>query len=443
MEKPQWGDLVEQLQDPDPGVRRKACQRLAATGDPAVLPFLRNAYLQEDDPQVHEAARRGLAAFKAMQLGVSPGRQLPLNERVLTIALGGLAALFVISLLLNVVGMLGSGDDEKETNIPTGLTAWETLTTHLEERVNQAQEDTTNLRQEISHHNDTGEVACNVAYHKPQQVQISEEDRQTYRDLTIITDSLNLALFQLQQPQASWDQICQTKVGSMAVGVDALKKLDQVETRLQEVDKSLQKAIDEPAPTMGPSPTLPPTITSTPEPSLTAAPGTATVIPSVTNTPPPTATPTNTPTPTKTPMPTPNLDYTEITRGLSRRFEVMGDLQNSYNTGMTDYWRRAQEGEVLSNTFCRLPAWPEPFTLTEAQQVELNKEGVADPELEAALRLTNEGLTLAVEARALYEPSCQNLTLADTAAQGIALAESAREKLVEAQQLVETIRGRG
>jgi exonuclease VII small subunit len=120
----------------------------------------------------------------------------------------------------------------------------------------------------------------------------------------------------------------------------------------------------------------------------------------------------------------------------------MGDLQNGFNTGMINYWQRAQNGEALSNTFCTLPAWPEPFALTPEQDQELHKEGVADPELEDAIRLTNEGLALAVEARALYEPSCQNLTLADTALQGITLAEAAREKLTEAQQLVETIRRR-
>jgi exonuclease VII small subunit len=120
----------------------------------------------------------------------------------------------------------------------------------------------------------------------------------------------------------------------------------------------------------------------------------------------------------------------------------MGDLQNGFNTGMINYWQRAQEGETLSNTFCTLPAWPGPFVLTPEQDQEFQRPDVADPELEEAIRLTNEGLTLAVEARAIYEPSCQNLTLAETALQGITLAEAAREKLTEAQQLVETIRRR-
>ena len=97
---------------------------------------------------------------------------------------------------------------------------------------------------------------------------------------------------------------------------------------------------------------------------------------------------------------------------------------------------------VPSSTFCSFNEWPVPFALTEAQQAELQRPGVADPQLEEAVRLVIDGIDLAYQARALFEPSCAAQTLNQTAAQGIPLGENAFIKLSEAQQLVDTIRRR-
>jgi hypothetical protein len=452
MNKPRWDALVEELQDPDPKVRRRACEQLAATRDPAVIPFLRNAYLQEDDERVRRAASQGLAAFKAIQAGQA-GRGLPFTSEQLRRILLGLAVILGISLLLNgvvaVVGALGDGADEPnpapERTTPSER---EALVAQLQEAFDHAREDANNLRAEIGHHNNSGEINCAAHYHRPPQIALAAIDRQTYRDLAVVETNLNLAMFQLQQPQIIWDHICQSQTTSLTDGLSALSTLDQVDGQLVQVDMLLQKAIREPAPTYGPSVTPLPTQTFTPEPSETLAPTTptitapasATALP--TATPQPADTPTHTPTATRTPLPFPEVDYIIITREIVQRFAVMGDLQNTYGTGMIDRWRQAQAGEALSTTFCTFAAWPQPYQLPADQQTKLQQPGVADPELEQALSLTQEGLALAVQARALYEPSCQSGTLADTADQGIGVAQDAFDKLSQAQTLIEAIRRR-
>lgn len=453
MAKPQWEALIEQLQDPDPNVRRKACRRLASTNDPQVIPFLKNVYVQEDDERVRQAAHDALAAFKAMQVGVS-ARRLPLDEQRLKQIVIGLAVLFVISLVLNGLVMVLGGDNDdnggsSSASVPTNR---DVLTGQLEGRLSQAQDDAANLRQEIEAHNDSGQVVCSASFHKPQQYVLSDLDRTTYRDLAVVVDNLNLVLLQLQQPQSLWDRICSSQTPSLPDGVEALRKLDVIDDQMIEVDQLLQKAILEPAPTFGPSITPTPTLTytpsptDTPEPTATPQPGTPTdisptdALPTETPTTAPTETPTATPTVTATPLPYPDLDYPAILRDLSARFTVIGDLQNAYGTGMIDYWQKGIDGAAV--TFCDLSEWPQLFEPTAEQLAELQRTDAADPELEEAITLTNDGLTLAYQAREIYQYACWYETLSETTEQDLALAEQALEKLVEAQQLVEAIRRR-
>lgn len=447
MAKSEWAELVEQLQDPDPKTRRQIYRKMAATRDPAVLPYLRTAYLQEEDDRARQIVTDALASFKAMQTGETR-RQLPLGENTLRRILAGLAVLFVVSLLLNgaviVAGLVG-GDDDEQPAANTGLTDREALTAQLSERLAQAHDDTDNLRTEVSNHNDTGQITCAVTYHRPQQITISDLDRQTHRDLAVVSDRLGLALLQLQQPQSLWDFICQTKTPSMSQGLEALRQLDMVTAELDKVDKLLQQAVLNPVVTIAPTATPLPTPTLTPEPDQP----TATDLPPATGEPAeptgtdaPTATPTIPPEESSTPLPYPELDYTEVLRALSSQFVIMGDLQNNLGTGLIDNWQKVQNGGTISTSFCTLQAWPEPFAWTEEQQAELDRPTVADPELEEAVQLIAEAVDLANQARALYEPSCSAGTLTETASQGTGLASDALEKFTQAQQIIETIRRR-
>lgn len=447
-------ELVERLHDSKARVRRQAVRQLAATRDPSVVPLLRTAYLSDEDDRVRQAARDGLALFKAMETN-GERRPLPVSDAALSRALRLLAVLFVFSLLANGarMGINALGGEDDDSAPPTARTV---LIDAFAERLDQATEDIAALRGEIEHHNETDEVICTATFHRPQPYPLTPEDRRAYADLAAIEDQLNPALTHLQQPQATWDTICQQRAASLIPGLEALKQLGRVGAALDAARAALDKAMSQPVatathtatpvPTQGDTPetadTAVPEVLATLEPGVTPATAPPTLIPTITATPQPADPPTVTPTATQTPLPYPALDYDTILRQLSERLVILGDLQNSYQTGMIDYWHRAQEGQAVSANFCTLPVWPTYFFWNDAQRAELERPDVADPELVQAVTLINAGLDNALPARELFESSCQTQTLASTAAQGLPLAEQAISDFTEAKQLIEKIRGR-
>jgi len=457
MSKPNRDALIEQLRnDPDPKVRRRACRQLAASQDPAVIPLLRAAYVNDDDERVREMAGEALAVFKAMQEGKTIKR-LPVSDHTLSLLLGGLAILLVISLLLNVstkVLGIGKTDHKKSTPSLQGLTPTDraTLVTQIQDKLAQQQTLVTNLKDEIKHYNDTGQVACPLSYQIAAPIGLSLIDTYTYPDLGIVGAKLDAALPPAQIALVLLNSACADPTTQTEKVIQASAKLDQAEAQLREAGDLLQNAIHHPAPTVGPTITPIPTRTFTPEPTDTPAPTTPTAVsPGVqspteafgpTRTPAPTSTPLATPSPTPT-LPFPNLDYTQILRDLSRRYTVLGDLKNRYGTGMIDQWQKSISAEgQSSSSFCTLSQWPDPFALTDAQLAELNKPTVADPALEEAIRLQQEGLNLAFQARTLYERDCATLALANSAQEGISLAEQAFDKLTQSQNITDQIRAR-
>ena len=448
-------ELVERLHDSKARVRRQAVRQLAATRDPSVVPLLRTAYLSDEDDRVREAARDGLAMFKAMETTGSR-RPFPVSDTALGRVLRLLAILLVISLLANgaLMGISALGGNDDEDTPPTARTV---LIDAFTERLDQATADIAALRGEIEHHNETDEVVCEASFNRPQPYMLSSGDRGAYDDLASIGDLLNPALTDLQQPQATWDTICQRQTASLIQGLEALKQLDRVGATLDTVRDALEKVMSQPVATATKPATLVPTQgntapdtvdTAVPEAPVMTEPGVTstslppTPTPTITVTPKPTDTPTITPTATQTPLPYPDLEYDTILRQLSERLVILGDLQNSYQTGMIDYWTRAIEGRSVSTTFCALPAWPSYFFWDDAQRAQLDRADVADPELVQAVTLINAGLDNALPARALFESSCPTQTLASTANQGLTLAQQAVSDFNEAKQLIDNIRGR-
>jgi hypothetical protein len=445
--------LIEQLRnDPDPKVRRRACQRLAASRDPAVIPLLRAAYINDDDERVRETAGDALAVFKALHEGKTV-RRLPVSDHTLRRIVGGLAILLVVSLLANVsMQVLGSiKDSDKESSVslegltPTGRTE---LVAYIQEKLTQGQALVTSLKGEIKHYNDTGQVACPLSYQMPAPVGLSLIDNYTYPDLRIIGAKLDAAFPPTQTALVLLNSACSDPTTQTEKVIRASAKLDQADGQLREVNDLLQRAISNPAPTVGPTITPIPTRTFTPTPTYTPAPITPTASQSATEAAGPTSSPLQTVTPraTVTPAPTlpfPQLDYTQILRDLSQRYVVLGDLKNNYGTGMIDQWQKSTSAEgQTSSSFCTLTQWPEPFTLTDAQLAELNKPTVADPQLEEAIRLQQQALDLASQARTLYERDCAALALANSAQEGISLAQQAFDKLTQSQEITGQIRAR-
>ncbi|RPI98338.1 MAG: HEAT repeat domain-containing protein, partial [Chloroflexi bacterium] len=232
MSQPKWGRWTGQLQnDPDPKVRRRACQRLAATRDPAVIPFLRTAYLEDGDEQVRDAAREALAYFKAVAQGKRVRRSLSINDRVLTPVLGVLAVLLVVSLLLHGLQMV-RGDDKDDN--PSGAIQGEPtsrfdLIGEIESKLRAARELAAGLKGEVAHYNDTGQVACPLAYTLPEPVALAAIDRYTYPDIKLTGDKLDLARFPLEASLILRYGACSDPATQTARVWEASGRLDQVD----------------------------------------------------------------------------------------------------------------------------------------------------------------------------------------------------------------------
>ena len=109
---------------------------------------------------------------------------------------------------------------------------------------------------------------------------------------------------------------------------------------------------------------------------------------------------------------------------------------------MIDQWEKARDGQPTSTACSLQPDWPEPLALTPEQLALLHAPGVADSLLEEALQLQQEGITLALQARAYYEFDCPRGRLIDSVSTGLPLAQQAYDKLTQAQAVADEMRAR-
>lgn len=450
-----WDRLIDQLSTaPKARSRRAACRKLAATRNPAAIPYLRNAYLSDDDDGVREAARQALAQFKAQQEGRPVGR-FRLNQRLLATMLWALIILFLFSVVLNGARLL-AGQGAKATPTPFRFdrppSPREQVLAQVEAHLREAERLATGLRGELDRFNATGQVSCDLNYQLPEPVGLLPIDEITYPDLRIAALNVDVTLPTLQKALLLLQGACKNPATQTERALQAAIELDKVDNQILEARQQLKRAITDPAPTVGPTVTPLPTHTSTPVPSATQAPptptgqATATGQSGATFTPTPTFTitftPAFTPSPTAT-LPFPDLDYPAILRALRERYVIIGDLQNNYGTGMIDQWQQALTPQGQTSTLpCNLSPWPAAFDFTAEQRAKLDAPDVADPQLEQAVQLQQEGIALALQARSLYEGTCWNYNLAGSAAQGLPLANQALQKLLESQRLYDLIRAR-
>ncbi len=458
MSQPQLSDLVKQAKSQSAKERRAAYRLMAESRDPRTIPYLRHAYLNDEDDAVRDIAYDALAALKAIQQGYVV-RSPRISNAALKKAAGFLSLTLVLTLIANVVTRVDLGSlfsSEEPSASPTaiaqvGPTDRDLLITLMQNRLDQSNAFLATLRAEIAHYNTTREVKCDLNLPTPLPIQLTTADQLTYRDLNLVGSRLDAAIVNLDSAQFQWRHSCRLPEPDVNDVLGASAALDQAAIQLQDTANLLQQAIDRPAPTTAPTftpdpmaavvPTnTPPALStedSSPESPVNTTPDASNVTP-----------PTTTPTPTAPPapgvtLPYPNLDYTAILGSLSRQLAVMGDLKNQFNSGMVDQWRQAQGSPGPSSTSgCRLDPWPNPFALTPDQQAQLNRTDVADPQLAQAIQLVQEGMTAAVQARALFERDCPTGTLANSAAEGIPLAEAAYSRLSSARDLIDQIRQR-
>ncbi|MCD4686587.1 MAG: HEAT repeat domain-containing protein [Anaerolineae bacterium] len=469
MSNPEWDDLIVQLKnETDAKTRREGYKLLADARDPATIPALRDAYINDDDEKVKAIAHDALARFKAIKEGKAGG-----GSQVLSLLLGLLVLSFIGSLVLNGMALL-AGEDDDETEEPPPFVALvvtdrSVLMQEMSDKLREHDTLVFNLRGEVTTYNDTGQVDCTSvdAYTLPEPYVLSNDDRSVYPDLPILEAELNTPLPNFAATLNLLSMACRNPELQTKNVIGASTKLGEIDLQLFDIRQTLQQAIDHPAPTIFPTATLlpptdvPPTATPTPPPptavgaipeateEVAVAPTTAPTAVVVQDTPTPTLTPlptaTFTPEPTAT-LPLPELDYPVLLASLSSLFpeDFLLDLQNPYGTGMLDQWQQADSprGQTTTNYCTLAPSWPAAFALTPEQQALLDDPATNDTLLSEAIALQQNGFGLALQARGLYERDCADSQLKNSAPRGIELLEQALEDFDNAQARLDEIAAR-
>lgn len=461
MSKPQRDQLLATLREAEtPKARRKACQQLIASGDPSIIPALRDAYEDDPDEKVRMIARRGLMRFRALEQRLS--RKGRLANRLLGLLLILLIAGFGASLVLHATGAVEDLRQGKATPTFRALQATErtALVAQVSGYFNELQSFAAALRNETVKFNANSRPDCETipGYEPPGTFSLSDDDQFVYPDLALITAKMAVIQQKLPVPLQHLQQACRQPEKPLESILAAAVELDGIDALVQEGNQLLQRAIASPAPTQWPTPTPQPpsaTPTVTPSPTATPAPptaspesgavapaGTTTALPATTPLPLESPTATLSPTPA---LPLPPLDYPTIIAELRLRFadSFLLDLQNPYGTGMLDQWQQAVSalGQTTTN-YCTLSTWPAPYALPPEQAALIDNVTVADALLEDLLRLQTEGFTAAQRARALYERDCGTLALSSSASDGIALTTEAVDKLQRARALLDAVANR-
>ncbi|NDJ76772.1 MAG: hypothetical protein GYB65_10980 [Chloroflexi bacterium] len=250
MGKAELDALARLLKDPDPNARLKACRLMADARDPQMLPLLREAY-QDKDERVRKTAQRALAEFKAQHTG-RRGGGFPISNRVLNVLLIVLTVVLVGSLAANGAVMFLLDDDDSEASDEEEITPRGEFIALLEERLGQVQTDAVNLRQELAHYEETGDVVCEASYNQLSSMGEMTAEQQQYADLAAEFNHMDAIVGVLWSHIFNWREIC----ADNEAAVPSLAELDSLIGELGEIEAALEtyKTLPDDPPGETPSP---------------------------------------------------------------------------------------------------------------------------------------------------------------------------------------------
>jgi hypothetical protein len=362
--------LVDQLLDAtNPRARREAARQLGALRDPMAISFLAQAYHQDSNRSVRRAAQEALLAYRRLEAeatradGKTPAARLrlPIAPERLVWLRRLLTAILVVTVVVNL-GLIGMrivqsladrGPARPQQDAPTPretlIAAYQTRIAAIEAEATQVRPLFTQLQAEVGTLRQLPRCAP-----PPESavtpVEIADIDSYTYPDLGPINGVINLAAQKLIGLRGDYVALCEIRdfsaldarvaqLGGPAILVQRLD--DMLNADLGGARNALNRAITNPAPTVGPTITPTPLPTNTPAPTSTAAPESAISPPApvapgesdatptalaVAPTDAPTATPVPTATPTLTPTPPPFV-FTGLGLETLQRFRARLDVR--------------------------------------------------------------------------------------------------------------------
>ncbi|HRE47820.1 MAG TPA: HEAT repeat domain-containing protein [Aggregatilineales bacterium] len=336
--------LIDKLRDdPDPKVRRGAARELGALRNPDAISFLVQAYRNDGDGSVQQAARDALLIYRRMEYegrgetpsgggGVSSelaGRLRNILTVVLVLTLVGNAGLFVAKTILN----RPPGDV-----VLTAPTPREELTAEFEARLAQIRAEierpiAANTRETLRTLFTTFQTEIEALNKLPKcqtldpsalsAFKVADLNAYTYPDLGRGGQELSQAVDEFLRIRNAYARFCAfTTLDDLKRDLDIqpggaqtlVQRLDELGKKLDQITDILRASRESPLPTRGPTatpiPTDVPTLAPTPTGAEVVVQPTAATTASGNETPPPTISegtplppPTAVPTPTATPIP--------------------------------------------------------------------------------------------------------------------------------------------
>ena len=287
---------IKQLSAKDPAARRKAAAWLGEAGDPTAITSLAQAYKNDADPRVRDAAAYSLGMFRkleqelegdnaetAMALlqkvaleGKMGGRQRIPTRSIVKLELGLLLSAILVAVLAFVLpGIIKGGGGSSETGIgdnsgPTQVAGAATkdratIVHDLRSAFTMLSNNTTKLQAQYQLVLGGGKVPCNEFFDSLTPYALSPANAQEFTDLAAIASDINQAETDFANAKSTYDRVCGGETlsagdfgGPMGATLAIIRRLPAIGTALATAEASSVGATAAPVNvTATPQPTAP------------------------------------------------------------------------------------------------------------------------------------------------------------------------------------------
>jgi hypothetical protein len=267
---------IKQLSAKDPAARRKAAAWLGEAGDPTAITSLAQAYKNDADPRVREAAAYSLGMFRKLEqeldgddsetamallqkvalegkMGGRPG--IP-TRSIVKLELGLLLSAILVAVLAFVLpGVLkGGGAASSETgidnNAPTQVAAAAdkdraTIVGELRSAFTMVSNNATKLQAQYQLVLGGGKIPCNEFFDGLTPVALSPANAQEFTDLAAIASDINQAETDFVSAKSTYDKVCSGTTlsagdfgGPMGATIAIIQRLPTIGTALATAEAS-------------------------------------------------------------------------------------------------------------------------------------------------------------------------------------------------------------
>jgi hypothetical protein len=407
---------IKRLSSKDVAARRQAAIWLGEAGDPSAITALAQAYKNDQDAKVRQAAAYSLGMFRALEavwdtdeqdaavdllqkvaLEGKMGKRLRIRPRALVKFEIGL----LLSAILVAVGAFvlapvikgGSQTSANPTNAPQNASSGKAaLVADLRKSLDALAKDAGALQIQYQSAQTGKPFDCKTAFVGASPFALADADAQANPDVASIAKQYNDAQNAYQPVKTRFDEACSGKAMTgteLKQGADALIK---AQSMFPDIARALA-AVESPAV------------------QPTAAPNQPTPVPAT---------------------PTPKVDISAHVQALQK---IVDDVtgQRGANSLLKQYWTDVQKTGTTQGCNSKLTV-PADYKLPD----DIAK---ASPDLKVAADVVNNGLLLTRQGQTLFTQACQSNQLAQSAAAGLQAANNAAQFFNLANTSLSRLRG--